>query len=626
MFFKSRRVVAVATASAVALTLGLAAAASSSSPERSSGADGKKAYAALAKKSDYVKVDLLAINDFHGQLEVVPSTSSSGRINNTPAGGGAFLAALLKAERKKSKAAGATPITVAAGDLIGATPLLSAAFHDEPTIEAMNKMGLDVASVGNHEFDEGWRELKRMQNGGCLADGPNGTPGANSCPGSNQFKGADFTYLGANVKWKDPNKKGSVFPGTKIMKVKDGQKIAFIGMTLENTDTIVSPAGIAEIDFADEVETANALVPKLKKKGVKAIVVLLHEGVTPTDATAYNDCTVATGAALDIAKNLSPKIDAVVSGHTHQPYNCVVKDPKGNPRLLTSASSLGRIVTKLHFLIDPETRDIVRPAAYAHNIIVANSEGQKQSKKILDLIAAYKTLVQPIADAIIGHLTGTSITRTADSSPSAGGDSPLGNLIADAQKADPTIVRNGVKPVVALMNPGGIRADLEENAAGNVTYGAAFSVQPFNNTVVSMDLTGAQITTILNQQWNGNNEPTADEPGGANRKILQVSGLSYTWDVSDSRVVGANTNAIVAGTLMIDADGNSGTPMVPLDPNATYRVVANGFLSDGGDNFAGFIGGTNKLVGGLDIDSLRLYLGANDPTAPTATDRISQQL
>ena len=147
-------------------------------------------------------------------------------------------------------------------------------------------------------------------------------------------------------------------------------------------------------------------MPKLKKKGVKAIVVLLHEGVTPDRRDGLQRLHVATGAALDIAKNLSPKIDAVVSGHTHQPYNCVVKDPAGNPRLLTSASSLGRMVTKLHFLIDPETRDIVRPAAYAHNIIVGNSEGQKQSKKILDLIAAYNTLVQPIANEVIGHLTG----------------------------------------------------------------------------------------------------------------------------------------------------------------------------------------------------------------------------
>jgi len=468
--------------------------------------------------------------------------------------------------------------------------------------------------VGNHEFDEGWRELKRMQKGGCLADGPNGANGQNSCPGTQQFEGADFTYLGANVVWKNAaaHKRKTVFPATKVIEVQ-GQKVAFIGMTLEDTDTIVSQAGIAEIDFADEVATANALVPKLRKKGIKSIIVLLHEGVTPADPTAYDDCTVATGAALDIAKNLSPKIDAVVSGHTHQPYNCVVKDPAGEPRLLTSASSLGRIVTKLHFLIDPKTHDIVRPAAYAQNLIVANSEGQAQFKKINTLIGVYNTLVQPIANAVIGHLSGSSIVRTADAN---GGDSPLGNLIADSQKADPTIVRNGVAPVVALMNPGGIRADLLENGAGDVTYGAAFAVQPFSNTVVSMDLTGAQIKAILNEQWNGTNEPSTS------RKILQVSGLSYTWDVSEAGAPAANA---LVNDVMIDADGNSLTPMVPLVDGMTYRVVANGFLSDGGDNFATFKAGTNKLVGGLDIDSLRLYLGANDPTPATPTDRISQQ-
>ena len=192
----------------------------------------------------------------------------------------------------------------------------------------------------------------------------------------------------------------------------------------------------------------------------------------------------------------------------------------------------------------------------------------------------------------------------------------MGNLIADAQKADATVVRNGVKPVVALMNPGGIRADLLENAAGDVTYGAAFAVQPFNNFVASMDLTGTQIKAVLNEQWNGNNEPTTA------RKILQVSGLSYTWDVSEAGLPGANA---LVGDVMIDADGNSATPMVPLVDGTTYRVVVNNFLSDGGDNFATFKLGTNKLIGGLDIDSLRTYLGANDPTSPTPTDRISQQ-
>jgi len=602
------RVGAVAVLAAASLAAGSLASASATVVE---GRDAHRVYDAKAAAKNYVKLDLLAINDFHGQLEVVPSTSSSGRINSTPAGGGAYLAALLDEERAKSRAAGATPITVAAGDLIGASPLLSAAFHDEPTIEAMNELGLQVASVGNHEFDEGWRELRRMQNGGCLDDG-DGVNGADSCPGGKEFEGADFQYLGANVVWKDQgaNESPTVFPGVEVMKVQ-GKKVAFIGMTLEATDTIVSPAGITEIDFADEVETANALVPGLRKRGIKSIVVLLHEGAVPSDPTAYNDCTGVSGPGLEIAQNLSPEIDAVVSGHTHQPYNCVVEDPNGTPRLLTSASSLGRIVTKLHFLINPSSGDIVRPAAFAQNMIVENGAGEPTSPEILDLIELYTELVAPIRDEVIGHIDpGTSITRTADAN---GGDSALGNLIADAQKADGTIAGTN-PPVIGLMNPGGIRADLLEDASGNITYGAAFSVQPFNNLVASVDLTGAEIETILNQQWNGGNE-------GTNRKILQVSGLSYTWDLSDALLAG--TPAIV-GDVMVDHDGDPGTPMVALEDGTTYRVVANNFIVDGGDNFTGFAAGENRLTGGLDIDSLRSYLLANDPVSATPTDRISQ--
>ncbi len=609
---------AVALVATVSLAAGSLTSASAGVVE---GRDAQRVYDAKAAAASYVKLDLLALNDFHGQLEVVPSSSSSGRINNTPAGGAAYLAALLQEERAKSRAAGATPITVAAGDLIGASPLLSAAFHDEPTIEAMNKMGLQVASVGNHEFDEGWRELRRMQNGGCLDDG-DGENGADSCPGGKGFAGADFRYLGANVVWKEQGnrKNPTVFPGVKVMAV-EGEKVAFIGMTLEATDTIVSPAGIEEIDFEDEVETANALVPMLKERGIESIIVLLHEGVAPADATAYNDCTGVSGPGLEIAQDLKPAIDAVVSGHTHQPYNCVVEDPKGNPRLLTSASSLGRIVTKLHFLIDPKRGDIVRPAAYAQNMIVENGgadpESEPRSQGILNLITRYTTLVAPIRDEVIGHIDplGTpsqTISRTP--ATDSGGDSELGNLIADAQKADTTIDDNGA-PVIALMNPGGIRADLVEDTNGNITYGAAFSVQPFNNLVASIDLTGAEIETILNQQWNGGNE-------GTNRKILQVSGLSYTWDVSDAAAVDAPA---IVGDVMVDDDGDAGTPMVALEDDEVYRVVANNFIVDGGDNFSGFLAGDNRVTGGLDIDSLREYLIANDPVEATPTTRISQQ-
>ncbi len=557
-----------------------------------------------------VKLDLLAINDFHGNLERIPSTSSSGRINNTPAGGAEFLARHLKLLRDQAKANGANTLTVAAGDLIGASPLVSAAFHDEPTIEAMNKMGLDVASVGNHEFDEGWQELLRMQRGGCLDDG-DGENNQNSCPDpQNPFTGADFRYLSANVFWENQGNRPrpTLFPATKVVKVQ-GVKVGFIGMTLEGTPSIVTKSGIEGLRFADEVETANALVPKLRARGVKAIVVLLHEGGVPTDPSAYDGCTGVSGPGMDIARSLSPQIDAVISGHTHQPYNCTVTDPAGNPRLMTSASSFGRIVTDVHLLLNKSTRDIVRPAAFAQNKIVTNDDSVEPVAGITNLITKYKTLVEPIANEVIGHVDGAEvISRTNDAS----GESSLGNLIADAQKADETTIPDsgpaaGVEPQIAFMNPGGIRADLLA-PGGEVTFGSAFTVQPFNNFDVSMDLTGQQILDLLEEQWAGPNQTAP--------KVLQVSGITYTWDPSQPPGQRVDTS-----TVMVDA-ARDGVADEPIDPAATYRVVCNSFLSDGGDNFPTFAAGTNKHFGGLDIDALANFLTANDPYPPAPTDRI----
>ncbi len=579
-------------------------------PERH--VSGKPAYQDLAKKK-MVRLDLLALNDFHGNLDTIdPTKSSSGRINNTPAGGVAYLAQKLRDERKVSRANGAKPITVAAGDLIGASPLLSAAFHDEPTIEAMNKLGLQISSVGNHEFDEGVTELRRMQKGGCLADGPDGANGANSCP-DHPYQGADFSYLSANVFWNDPSahKRPTVFRPYQIMKVQK-QKVAFIGMTLEGTASIVSQAGIQDIHFGDEVQTANALLPELRRKGVRSIVVLLHEGVTPKDATAYNDCSGVSGPGLAIAQDLKPAVDAVISGHTHQAYNCVVQDPKGDPRLFTSASSYGRMITKMHLLIDPKTHDVVRPAAFARNMIVQNGAGFAAAQDLLDLVAHYTELVEPIANKVVGHIADVdTVSRTPDED---GLDSPLGNMIADGMVADPSVVApGGDAPVIGLMNPGGVRQDLVENGNGDVTYGAAFAVQPFNNLVVSENLTGAQIRAALNQQWNDGNED-------GDPKILQVSGLSYTWD--ESLAAEQDVDAIV-GEVLVDDDGNPATAMVPLVDDQSYRVAMNNFIADGSDGFTVLKDGTDRINGGLDIDSLVNYLKAHDPYTVTPTDRIS---
>jgi 5'-nucleotidase len=586
-----------ATATAVALPLGLGA-----------GAD---AAPQPAPGQATIKLDLLALNDFHGQLEKVPATSSSGRVatlaGNVPAGGGAYLATHLDQLREGAAARGAHTLTVAAGDLIGATPLLSAAFHDEPTIEAMNALGLDVASVGNHEFDEGYRELIRMQEGGCLPDG-DGQDNQNSCPDPQRpFAGADFQYLSANVKYAGTDR--TVFPAYVVKKV-ERAKVAFIGLTLKDTPNIVTKAGVEGLEFTDEVETVDALVPELRAQGVRSIVVLLHQGGTPANAADHDGCGGAGGVAgpgIELAKAFDPAVDVVIEGHTHQAYNCVVTDPAGQPRRVTSASSLGRVVTDVQLEIDPRTKDVIRPEVRATNVIVTNSDGTAQRSDIVALISRYSTLVAPIANEVLGHLA--PVAQGNDSLPKPtviDRDFALGRLIADSQLADTSHNGGRRAATIALMNPGGIRQALTENAAGEVTYGAAFAVQPFNNYLVSQDLTGAQLLAALNQQWNGRNEFDQDK-----FKILQVSGISYTYSSSLANQVGADA---LVGDVLVDTDGDGATD-TPVDPAATYRVVLNAFLADGGDGFPALVG-TDKYFGGLDIDALAGYLTDHDPYDP----------
>ena len=539
-------------------------------------------------------VNIFAINDFHGNL--LPPTGSGGVINGTPAGGAEYLATHLRQLRAQAKAAHEDSVTVAAGDLIGASPLLSAAFHDEPTIEEMNNLGLEVSSVGNHEFDEGWRELLRMQFGGCLSDG-DGQNNQNSCPDPNApFEGAEFRYTSANVFFTDTNK--TLFAPYKI-KSFNGRKVAFVGMTLENTPNIVTKAGVEGLTFKDEVETVNALVPKLHKKGIKSIVVLLHEGGFPADPTAYNSCPGISGPIVDINAGLDPEVDAIISGHTHQGYNCSLPDKAGKPRLVTSASSFGRLVTDVRLQINNRTGDIDRSTATANNVIVTRDVAK--DPKTTQLITKYQTLVAPIESKVIGHLTTPLVSRTPDESL----ESPLGDLIADAQLADPSTVTGGKTPVAAFMNPGGIRADLIAKPDGSVTFGAAFTVQPFNNFLVSMDMTGTQIKTLLEQQFSGLNGP---EP--AKYKVLQVAGITYTWNPA-----AAAGSKVVPGSIRI-----AGQPLVDA---TTYRIVTNNFLSDGGDGFGAFTTATDKYFGGLDIDAFSSYLTAHDPYTPVPTDRIS---
>jgi 2',3'-cyclic-nucleotide 2'-phosphodiesterase (5'-nucleotidase family) len=543
-------------------------------------------------------IQILSFNDFHGNLE--PPSGSSGRIltsaGNVDAGGVEYLATHLK----QARVGHANTVTVAAGDMVGASPLLSAAFHDEPTIESLNSLGLDITAVGNHEFDEGYKELQRLQNGGCIDDGA-GRDNQNSCA-AHTFTGANFQYLAANVLEKASGK--TILPPYAI-KTFNGAKVGFIGMTLKETPSIVTASGVAGLEFTDEAKTANALVPVLKAQGVNAIVVLIHQGGnvpkdTPYDFTCKGGGTLsADSPIIPIAEKLDPAIDMIISGHTHQPYVCNLPDPAGKPRLITSASSFGRLFNETTVTYDRRTSDIVRPTtADSANRIVSRDVAKDPAQT--SIITRYSELVRDVAARVLGHIT-SDVNRTANSA----GESQLGDLIADAQLADPSVVTGGEKPVIAFMNPGGIRADLVYanspygEAPGDVTYGEAFTVQPFNNYLVSMTLTGQQIYDVLNQQWSGSN--------AASPKVLPISkGFSYAH----------NGTSVVDGSVMLNG--------VPLSKTASYRIVTNNFLSDGGDNFPAFVNGAGKYFGGLDINAFADYLKSVSPYTPAPLTRITR--
>jgi 5'-nucleotidase len=479
------------------------------------------------------------------------------------------MATLVKQLRARKK----NSVFVAAGDLIGASPLLSALFHDEPTIEALSIMGLEIAAVGNHEFDEGRDELLRMQNGGCH-------PIA-GCKGPRPFTGAKFRYLAASTLDK---RTGEPLLPAYVIKEFEGIPVAFIGLALKNTPNIVSPSGVAGLEFRDEAETVNALVPQLRQRGIEAIVVLIHEGGFP--AGDYNECRGIAGPIVDIVGKLDKAVDLVVSGHTHRAYRCVI-----NGRLVTSADKFGTIVTEIELELDRNTRDVV--SARADNLIVRADVYAKDPEQSA-LIAAYDVLVKPLAEKPVGSITAT-LSRDEDRS----GESVLGEIITDAQLAATRSERDG-GAVIAFTNPGGIRTLLPKTGDGTVTYADLFAVQPFGNTLVTLTLTGAQIKALLEQQWLNQAKP----------RILQVSeGFSYTWD--DKRSHG---DFVAADAITLEGR--------PLDAAARYRVTVNSFLADGGDGFSVLKDGGEPRIGPFEVPALEAYFKANSPLSPRTPDRI----
>jgi 5'-nucleotidase len=527
-----------------------------------------------------VDVRILAINDFHGYLR-----ASSGGIRITdpddktkkivvPAGGSETMATLVKQLRQQATNTRNT-IFVAAGDLIGASPFLSAMFHDEPTIESLSMMGLEIASVGNHEFDEGKDELLRIQNGGCHP--------VDKCQGPHPFAGAKFHYLAASTVEKDTGK--TIFPPYEIREF-EGIPVAFIGLTLKGTPNIVSPVGVAGLEFKDEAETVNALVPELKARGVEAIVVLIHEGGYPTGD--YNECPGISGAIVDIVRKFDRAVDVVISGHTHQAYICEI-----DGRLVTSGDKYGTIVTTIDLKLDRTTRDII--SAKADNVIVRTGGYARDPEQTAPL-ESYDKLAAPIANRPAGLLT-QALSRVPDNA----GESVLGDIVADAQLAATEAAAKG-GAVIALTNPGGIRTDIAKKQDGTVSYADLFASQPFRNQLITLTLTGAQIKDALEQQWIEPNRP----------RILQVSkGFGYTWDATKPY-----GDRVVADSLSLNGKR--------IDPAMNYRVTVNNYLAVGGDGFTALKQGTAALVGVYDSDALYGYFQANSPIGPAAGNRITR--
>lgn len=537
---------------------------------------------APAEAAQTTDVRIIALNDLHGNLE--PPSGSGGRItlpdgSEVDAGGAVYLATHVKQLESQVR----DSMVLSSGDNIGASPVISALFHDEPTMDFLNELGVKASVVGNHEFDEGYQELLRMQFGGC-----NKTDG---CQFRKSYDGARFPLLGSNVYF--DNGLPALAPFS--IQLSGGVPVGIIGATLKDLPSVVTPEAIKGLKFGDEVEAINRTADILDRLGVKAQVVLLHQGDEALPGAGPNDCKVQpNGDAATIAKNVTPKVDAIFTAHSHQQYNCVINDPAGQPRPVIQGASFGRLLSVVDLKIDRRTRDVIRSQTKAHNEIVTRDVTPDPA--VTKLVDEAKTKAAPIANKQVG-------TITADL-PAAGGpsgESPLGDVIADAQ-LEGTKSNNAV---IAMTNPGGIRADLtyKSSSAGEgdgvVTYGEAFTVQPFSNIMQTITLTGANLKNVLEQQWG--------QSGGT--KILQISkSLHYTY--SAAAPVGSRvSNITVNGT--------------PVDPGAKYRVSVNNFLAAGGDGFTEFTKGTDLAGGPVDLDAFIAYLGAHPGIAPPPADRIT---
>jgi 5'-nucleotidase len=577
-----------------------------------------------------IPVQLLAMNDFHGRISDTSGgdatlTNPDGSVSTV--GGAASVASTVTEARAAFVAEGGSEsgsFFVGAGDLISASPFNSSIFKDEPTIEVLNTMGLDVSSVGNHEFDRGTEELRRVSGAtdGTYSDDvtacegvEEGVTGCFEDSTGEDFHGTDFPYLAANVLVRGTNK--PALPPYQVFDVGGGKKIALIGVVTETTPTIVSPAGVQDVTFIDEADAVNRWVPVLQRRGIQAIGVLIHEGGTNTgdDGNSYNGCDELSGPIVDINNRVVPAVDLVVSAHSHQAYDCLLADPAGQPRLVTQAGFYGRLISDIRLTIDASTGDVERFCAdyRAANVPVLRDN---PDPKVAAVVKYWNDKSAEAGNRVVGNAT-ADITSSLSADRDT--ETPLTNLLAQEQLEALRSDAFG-NPVIGLMNPGGARANIN---AGAVTYGEVFAVQPFGNTVNAITLTGSEIRSVLEQQFQLDPDGAGPLTGGPRNSQLMLGsseGFSYDYDLQQPY-----GQRVDPATITFDPDGNAGPgPVQPVVPTTDYRVVANSFLITGGDQFSAFTNGENMATGPSDVDTLVAYFEARTSVAPPPADHSQE--
>jgi 5'-nucleotidase len=517
-----------------------------------------------------IEVQVIGLNDFHGNIEPPAPVDVDGQ--KRALGGAAFLARKVQQLRQ----AGLPTVTVSAGDLIGASPLTSAFFLDEPTILAMNMIGLDFNAVGNHEFDKGSAELLRMQSGGCARHSTR-----QPCAVDRDFPGAHFRFLAANVRKGDGT---TLLPGTALRQM-GAVKVGFVGMTLTETATLVTPAGVAGLRFEDEAATANAAAAALKAQGADALVLMIHQGGRTRPTYNVAGCPWLEGSIMPILDKLDPAFGLVVSGHTHYAYACQRPTADGRPRLLTSAGKNGYFVSDIRLTFDAASKRLI--AATGKNEPVTREAGDVA---VGQLVHRYTAAAAPAAKRVVGRLSGPAMRDEND------GESPIARIIADAQLAATRSPSRGGGQI-AFINSTGVRTSMIPDGQGKITYGQIFALQPFGNNLVVKTMSGAEIKALLEQQF----ETGATGKASVKSLLVPSRGFAFTYDLKNDP--GSRVTRILL-------DGK------PIDPARNYRVVVNNFLSSGGDGFSVLASGRDPFDAGLDLDALEAWL-ARHTTIPT---------